>query len=458
MTRSVFRPAALVLAAALLAGCRAAQPSDAGTSSGTAAPAGDSLEMLSPLREDGRYATGTGPDTGSEEMLLWVDYASHTTTYLCSQPNCSHNTDACTARPPQPQSNAVTPYAICYAAPGDRLLLYLSTDTSSVWVADADGSNRHAVIDWTADMISPCLADSEYLYYTSYRMQENGERSPLMLCRVPLEGGEAQPLFEMRYPADGTTQEEVLGAYGRNVVTLYADYREVLAVETPDLPPEASEEEYTAAWAAYNDKLAQCGSPHQVCLRNVDTGETTVLTQWEAAGQDPGWMTRWQNGRLYQLNSDLSTARILTPDGGMTETPVQWPEELAGMSHGSQPEAIIGGQMIVTCYPDDAPGNHRVAVDPETGACAEIDLMRWDPTTGSEEAMRLYGYSSEYVLLCCEQRETTRTEIAEDGTVWEQPGYLSRYGLLRTGDFLASNPAWSELNSGFEFSIFSAVF
>ena len=132
MTRSVFRPAALALAAALLAGCRAAQPSDTGTGPGTAAPAGDSLEMLSPLREDGRYATGTGPDTGSEEMLLWVDYASHTTTYLCSQPNCSHNTDACTARPPQPQSNAVTPYAICYAAPGDRLLLYLSTDTSSV--------------------------------------------------------------------------------------------------------------------------------------------------------------------------------------------------------------------------------------------------------------------------------------------------------------------------------------
>ena len=88
----------------------------------------------------------------------------------------------------------------------------------------------------------------------------------------------------------------------------------------------------------------------------MDTGETTVLAQWETAGLDAGWLTGWQDGRLYQLSDDLSAARITTPDGQVTETAVQWPEELAGMSHGSGLSGIVGGQMLVNCYPADAPG------------------------------------------------------------------------------------------------------
>ena len=63
-------------------------------------------------------------------------------------------------------------------------------------------------------------------------------------------------------------------------------------------------------------------SPGRSACANVDTGETTVLAQWETAGLDAGWLTGWQDGRLYQLSDDLSAARVTTPDGQVTETAV----------------------------------------------------------------------------------------------------------------------------------------
>ena len=77
-----------------------------------------------------------------------------------------------------------------------------------------------------------------------------------MLCRVPLDGGSAEELLELRDPGDGASWEELLGACGRGVVTLYS---------TPDggalTPPRRTEEmtdaEYDAARQAYGSALVQ---------------------------------------------------------------------------------------------------------------------------------------------------------------------------------------------------------
>ena len=175
-----------------------------------------------------------------------------------------------------------------------------------------------------------------------------------------------------------------------------------------------------------------------------------MLAQWESDGLDAGWLTAWQDGQLYQLKSDLSAARATTPDGQTSETPVQWPEELAGMNHGSGLSAVIGGQMLVHCYPPDAPGSHLVAVDPATGRCTEIRLMRLEPATGAEQPMNLYGAGGGYVLLACEQRQTTRTEMGLDGALYDAQVYEERYGLLTLEDFFASRQNWLELGGGYQ--------
>ena len=462
MKRRLFRPALALSACLLLSACAGPGTAPSGTGAPSAAPApsaaetADSLQYLTPQREGGMYASGTGPGTGSDELLLWVDYAQGAVTCLCAQPNCDHQTDACTARVPLPEGSQYTPVILCRAAPDGRLILYVSAQAGSIWVANADGTDRRALVDWTADSIYPWLADGEALYYTGFQAS-GAEVSPTILYRVPLDGGQPEEVLRLRSTGDGIEQEEIIGAWGRNAVTLYADLRDVMTVAKPDLPPDVTPEEHAAAWAAYDAEMAGHKVTRQVCLRNVDTGETTVLAQWETAGLGAGWLTGWQDGRLYQLSDDLSAARVTTPDGQVTETAVQWPEELAGLSHGSGLSGIVGGQMLVNCYPADAPGGHRVAVDPATGACTEIRLMRLEPATGAEQPMNLYGAGGGYVLLACEQRQTTRTEMGLDGALYDAQVYEERYGLLTVEDFLASRQNWTELNGGYQLSVFAAV-
>lgn len=83
--------------------------------------------------------------------------------------------------------------------------------------------------------------------------------------------------------------------------------------------------------------------------------------------------------------------------------------------------------------------------------------MRLEPATGAEQPMNLYGAGGGYVLLACEQRQTTRTEMGLDGARYDAQVYEERYGLLTVEDFLASRQNWTELNDGYQLSVFAAV-
>ena len=98
--RPIPRRAAALAAALALALCACAPGSNpaAGAESPAAAdPAAGELQLLSPGNEQGRYAigyAGSGPQPHS--LLCWVDYAAAAAAVLCSQPNCTHDSDACT--------------------------------------------------------------------------------------------------------------------------------------------------------------------------------------------------------------------------------------------------------------------------------------------------------------------------------------------------------------------------
>ena len=352
------------------------------------------------------YASGTGPGTGSDELLLWVDYAQGAVTCLCAQPNCDHRTDACTARVPLPEGSQYTPVILCRAAPDGRLILYVSAEAGSIWVANADGTDRRAVVDWTADSIYPWLADGEALYYTGFQAS-GAEVSPTILYRVPLDGGQPEEVLRLRSTGDGTEQEEIIGAWGRNAVTLYADLRDVMTVAKPDLPPDVTPEEHAAAWAAYDAEMAGHKVTRQVCLRkrgyrrNDGAGPVGDRRPGRRLADRLAGRQAVPVERRPERRPRHHPRRPGDRDGGASGR-----RSWAGLSHGSGLSGIVGGQMLVNCYPADAPGGHRVAVDPATGACTEIRLMRLEPATGAEQPMNLYGAGGGYVLLACEQRQT----------------------------------------------------
>lgn len=92
--------AALVLAAALLAGC-AGQPD---SNSPASQPAVSASGPMTPLRSMTTYWAG-GPEGAcvavsrpdDSKNILYIDYAAHTGAPLCSQANCAHDSDSCTA-------------------------------------------------------------------------------------------------------------------------------------------------------------------------------------------------------------------------------------------------------------------------------------------------------------------------------------------------------------------------
>lgn len=141
----------LLLSILLALSACAAQPHPAGSTA--------QLQWLTNQRPDGVYVTAGG-------LLTWFDYTSQSAAYLCAQPNCAHDTDACTARPPLGPGGQGTSIRGCYAA-GERLILAVSDgEVSSIWTAGADGGDRRLLVDWTAGEVWPRLTDGSSLYYT----------------------------------------------------------------------------------------------------------------------------------------------------------------------------------------------------------------------------------------------------------------------------------------------------
>ena len=115
--------------------------------------------------------------------------------------------------------------------------------------------------------------------------------------------------------------------------------------------------------------------------------------------------------------------------------------------------------MLVNCYPADAPGGHRVAVDPATGACTEILLMRLEPAhrrRAAHEPVRAAGGGYVAAGLRAAPEPPAR-RWGWTGRFTTPRSTRKRYGLLTVEDFLASRQNWIELNDGYQLSVFAAV-
>lgn len=196
--------------------------------------------------------SGYGSDTGyysfrlredASASLCYLDYASGREIVLCSQPNCTHDSDACPAWYPFDNGLRAVPV-------GDRLIVLqggspnyvdlLGADaTPKIQVMNPDGSDRQEVFafpagSWVSTLPRGGFArDDRYLYFTVTDQSAganartlcavDGEGKVFALCALPedeerIAGGDGQSLILTCMP--GSSNLEGTQTYTTQVLRL----------------------------------------------------------------------------------------------------------------------------------------------------------------------------------------------------------------------------------------------
>ena len=163
----------------------------------------------------------------------------------------------------------------------------------------------------------------------------------------------------------------------------------------------------------------------------LDGSGERVLARWPERRRRHGLAVRLAGtGPLWQLKTDGSAVRTVAADGQMTETAVQWPEELAGCwMPACRRGCWTAGLLVQVDGPagrQQPPGGGKPRRRQRRGdPPVQLTDLHGDPRYGAQyamEPMKLYGAGSGQVLLACAMRDTSRPAMAEDGSLYETLG------------------------------------
>lgn len=200
-----------------LAGCAPAQDSTAAGTSFT------SLQQSSGwnyggMGPDGFYFVSPDCREDGSTNLMYLDYATMQQVYLCSQPNCSHDTDACTSHLPYSAGGilaSVVGEQLDLVFPGN-LQTSAGSGTESVLphieTMGLDGSNRKTTVTLGANQVlsRPLVTDGTFLYTRLDTTAEDGSFTA-QLVRIDPAGGEPEVLCPLN-------QEWLKGGAGARLI------------------------------------------------------------------------------------------------------------------------------------------------------------------------------------------------------------------------------------------------
>ncbi|MFR3381900.1 MAG: hypothetical protein ACLTSY_11810 [Subdoligranulum sp.] len=167
------------------------------------------------------YVSSSVRDDGSAN-LMYLDYATMERIYLCNQPNCNHDTEACTSYLPY-SAGGILPCVI-----GQNLVLvfpgnvHASADTSStvmphLEVMGLDGSNRKTTFTFESNqqINRPLVTDGTNIYCELDTATEDGQLKA-ELVRVNPVTGTKDTLCALN-------QEWIKGSAGSTIILLNAN-------------------------------------------------------------------------------------------------------------------------------------------------------------------------------------------------------------------------------------------
>lgn len=362
----------------------------------------------------GFYRTISRDDQNAQN-LLYTDFATGQEIYLCNQPNCTHNTDSCTAW--LSLSGAVTrvipvgeKVVILY---GGRSYAEGENSKPHVLLMNPDGSERRTIASFeSTDMVAAMprgglARDAENLYFV-LQSQDVNTRT---LYAVNVVTEEVSPVCAL--PEE---EEKIVGGSGDALLLSY----------TP---------------GSYNIEAKAADLITQFVRLDPKTGAVTplfsasYLDTFLGCFDGKGYLLR-QDGMLcsYDLQTGQTAAEMQT-DLPVSELEVgsDWAAVFDGQGYFSRREAMSFEEQEAAKY---SPRRYY-AIDLATGQCTQLPYTYVNEEWGTEQAMTIEAQSTTQFLLTSGSQNIQIAAEDEDGKISTVTGTISTYSLISKEDFLA---------------------
>lgn len=496
----------ILLAALLLAGCGAPE-TDNQTTSGPQVAQGDTNGTVIGLGGDIHYTgddsyLGSGTPEGfyilktdyvsNIQNITYVDYATQKYVYLCSSPNCTHDTESCTSFIPFTGG-----IQTLVATPGKLFVIYEGNSVHAeelgnkayphIDVMEKNGSGCKTLVQFSAgDYISSGVAyDDTSLYLTKWHADE-GEFSvdtKKELLSLNMQTGELKTVCTLNVE-DYFTGVSGRALYLQRYLPGDIDQEAITKLEEKMLEMEQDPEAYTEEdwdtvhrqWEEIYDKSWD-EAQTVVSSVNVDSGAVAELTRWQRSEVGGNWKNASTGiyyagapGQLLHRDYATNTETVLTtqfPNTAETDTNV---------------EGIYGGWLLASCGRLEGENyiQTRYAVHQSSGEVRELTMkpavvrlattakaqnpgaihlsgLLASPSTPGiiftngaweEEPIRVITQVEADKLLVVKKYEL-RTEMIE-GKVGEMyPAEMETpcYALIKIEDFVNNNPAYMDVET-----------
>lgn len=329
--------------------------------------------------------------------IIYTDFATEQTIYLCNQPGCKHDTDACTSyialQDDWPPSVAVT---------DNNLLLIRGAATEAanpyIEIRNLDGSDNRKLCEFPANQSFDIykVSDNNYLFMTIREIDETGN-AHYYLSEVNLSSGEIKQIM------DATTESgyyQLVGSYKNHLILQENNFdtniaRQILVnPENPSFDQEIGTYELSGGYIfIMNNVFVRFDSKtDEVSTTNLDTGEDKTI-------------------QLESVDNQLS----------------------------SQVFPAFDNYIFYNRNVPDADGNpieSRYLVDLSTGVMHPLSLK----TTFKDYFWDVVGVYKDQLCVIYDFKEIPLVIENEQGDMETVESYVNMYGFISKADYIANTP------------------
>ncbi len=345
--------------------------------------------------ETGIYETQTF--FAESANLMYTDLQSGERIFLCSQPNCAHNSESCPSYLAMP--GAMFPPMLLRA--GDRLLVFYTESTAqsgpALYSMALDGSGKTKVLELGANqtVMGGFVTDGTQLYFDVLEVDAQGKDRFLLLC-ADLAQNECRTVCELG--GDGA-QYQLMGCAGTELIF---------------------------------QNISDGHLQYYLANPAAPAFDTPVFTD-----PDPSGSSMVAEGCLFVMDKEAHTVTktdLVTGDSATAAYPHQ-----IGFSAPSM-RYLYDGKVLVEEAGPLTDGQYEVCaywVDPAQNTAGEMTLR----TPYNDRPVYVMADVGERVYVSTDYKMYTPKASAQDGTQAEFDVILNVYALMTKQDYEASNAA-----------------